>query len=97
LNILNLIPVWMLDGGQAALALGKNERLLLLTGTLALWLVFRENVLLFVALGAGFRAFVKDAPPNPSRFILLYYVAVLAALGLLMRMLPGSGFGPGPR
>jgi Zn-dependent protease len=95
LNILNLIPVWMLDGGQAAIALGKNERLLLLTGTLALWLVFRENVLLLVALGAGFRAFVKDTPPNPSRFILMYYVAVLAALSLLMRMLPGHGFGPG--
>jgi Zn-dependent protease len=94
LNILNLIPVWMFDGGQAAKALGKNERLLLLTGTLALWLVFRENVLLFVALGAGFRAFVKDAPPNPSRFILLYYVAVLAALSLVMWLLPGSGFGP---
>jgi Zn-dependent protease len=94
LNILNLIPVWMLDGGQAAIALGKNERLLLLTGTLALWLVFRENVLLLVALGAGFRAFVKDTPPNPSRFILFYYVAVLAALSLLMWFLPGRGFGP---
>jgi Zn-dependent protease len=94
LNILNLIPVWMLDGGQAAIALGKNERLLLLTGTLALWLVFRENVLLLVALGSGFRAFVKDTPPNPSRFILLYYLAVLAALSLLMWTLPGRGFGP---
>jgi Zn-dependent protease len=94
LNILNLIPVWMLDGGQAAIALGKNERLLLLTATLALWLVFRENVLLLVALGAGFRAFVKDTPPNPSRFILMYYVAILAVLSLLMWMLPGRGFGP---
>jgi Zn-dependent protease len=94
LNILNLIPVWMLDGGQAAIALGKNERLLLVTGTLALWLVFRENVLLLVALGAGFRAFVKDTPPNPSRFILFYYVAVLAGLSVLTWMLPGSGFGP---
>jgi Zn-dependent protease len=94
LNILNLIPVWMLDGGQAAKALGRNERLLLLTGTLALWLVFRENVLLLVALGTGFRVFVKDTPPNPSRFILFYYVAVLAALSLLMWTLPGRGFGP---
>ena len=94
LNILNLIPVWMLDGGQAAMALGKNQRLLLLTASLALWLVFRENMLLFVAVGAGFRAFIKDTPANPSRFILFYYVAVLAALSLLMWTLPGNGFGP---
>jgi len=26
LNLLNLIPIWMLDGGQAALALSKMER-----------------------------------------------------------------------
>ena len=29
LNLLNLIPVWALDGGQAALALSKMERIVL--------------------------------------------------------------------
>jgi Zn-dependent protease len=93
LNVLNLIPVWMLDGGQAAQALGRSERLLLLTGSLALWLVFRENVLILVALGAGYRVFIRDAPSHPSRFILAYYIAVLAALTLVLWMMPGHGFG----
>jgi Zn-dependent protease len=38
LNALNLIPVWSLDGGQAAEALSKLERIGLLTLCLALWL-----------------------------------------------------------
>ena len=93
LNVLNLIPVWMLDGGQAAQALGKIERLLILAASLALWLLLGEKVFILVALGAGVRTFIKDTPPEPSRGILIYFIAVLSALGLVMWMLPGQGFG----
>jgi Zn-dependent protease len=93
LNVLNLIPVWMLDGGQAALALGKIERWLIAVASLVLWYVLGEKVFIFVALGAGFRSFMKDTPPNPSRGILVYYLAVLTGLGLVMWMMPGQGFG----
>jgi Zn-dependent protease len=96
LNLLNLIPVWVLDGGQAALALSKTECMLLLTACLALWLVLHENAFFLVALGAGYRAFLAaDIPPHPSRSTLLYFVAVMAALGLVLRLMPGQGFGPG--
>jgi Zn-dependent protease len=95
LNILNLIPVWMLDGGQAALALSKMERIILLTACLALWLVLGENMFFLVALGAGYQAFfLRDFPARPSRTITAYFIAVLAGLGLLMHFLPGKGFGP---
>ena len=40
LNLLNLIPVWMLDGGHAALALEQVERIILLMACLASWLLF---------------------------------------------------------
>lgn len=93
LNVLNLIPVWMLDGGQAAQALGKIERLLILAASVALWFLLGEKVFILVALGAGFRMFIKDTPPHPSRGILIYYIAVLTALGLVMWMMPGQGFG----
>jgi Zn-dependent protease len=94
LNVLNLIPVWMLDGGHAALALSKMERVILLTASLALWLLLGENLFFLVALGAGYQVFLAgDLPARPSRVTMVYFIAVLTALGVMMRMLPGQGFG----
>jgi len=93
LNLLNLIPIWMLDGGQAVLAIDKRDRIVMLTVCLLLWVVFKENVLLLVALGAAFRLFTKDLPSNPSRMATAYFLIVLTSLGLVMRMMPGQGFG----
>lgn len=95
LNLLNLIPVWMLDGGQAATALSKNERILLLTACLALWLVLGESVFFLVAIGAGYQVFMAGGlPAHPSRWTTVYFLTVLAALGLILRLMPGEGFGP---
>lgn len=93
LNVMNLIPIWVLDGGQAIHALGKTERIILLTSALALWLLLRENVFFLVALGVVWRLFTKDLPAQPSPRTLIYFIAVLAALGFLMRLMPGQGFG----
>jgi Zn-dependent protease len=94
LNLLNLIPVWVLDGGQAALALSKMERIVLLTACLALWLVLGEGMFFLVALGAGYQVFFAgDLPPRPSRATTIYFVAVLTALGLIIRLMPGQGLG----
>lgn len=94
LNVLNLIPVWSLDGGQAALALSKLERIGLLTLCLLLWVMLGEGVFFLVAIGAAYRIFTKDLPPVPSRATSLYFAAVLTCLGLVMWILPGQGFGP---
>jgi Zn-dependent protease len=93
LNVMNLIPIWVLDGGQAAAALSKTERMILLTASLALWLLLRENVFFLVALGAGWQLFTKDLPVHHSRRTLAYFVVLLAALGCVMRLMPGEGFG----
>jgi Zn-dependent protease len=93
LNVLNLIPVWMLDGGQAALGLGKLERIALLTVALLLWLGLGDAVFFLVAAGATFRLFTKDIPQAPSRFITLYFIVVLVLLGVVIRIVPGHGFG----
>jgi Zn-dependent protease len=94
LNVLNLTPVWVLDGGQAALALSKMERIILLTACLALWLVLGLGVFFVVAIGAGYQVFFAGRfPPHPSRSTTVYFVAVLIALGVILRMLPGQGFG----
>src|SRR5882757_7653334 len=92
LNLLNLVPVWILDGGQAALALSKTERIVLLTACLALWLVLGENMFFLVALGFGYQVFFAGhLPARPSRATTVYFLAVLTALGVMIRMMPGQG------
>lgn len=92
LNLLNLIPVWMLDGGQAALALSKMERIILLTACLALWLVLGQSMFFLVALGAAYQVFLAgNLPAHPSRLTTLYFVAVLTGLGVMLRLMPGQG------
>jgi Zn-dependent protease len=93
LNLLNLIPVWVLDGGQAILPMNKTDRIVLLTACLALWLVLGENMFFLVALGAGWRLFTKDAAAHSSWRTSVYFVALLAALGGLIRALPVQGWG----
>ena len=94
LNLLNLIPLWILDGGQAVLALSKMERAVLLAACLVLWLVLGQNMFFLVALGAAYQVFfAKDLPTHASRATTIYYIAVLTALGVIIRMMPGSGLG----
>jgi len=94
LNLLNLIPVWALDGGQAALALSKAERIVLLIAGIALGLGFKQNMFFLVALGAGYRAFfAADLPAHPSRATTVYFVLMLTALGVIIRLMPGHGLG----
>lgn len=93
LNLLNLIPVWVLDGSQAATALSKNERIVLLTACLAFWLVIGESVFFLVAIGAGYQVFMAgNLPAHPSRLTTVYFLAVLAALGVVLHLMPGQGF-----
>jgi Zn-dependent protease len=94
LNVLNLTPVWVLDGGQAALALSKMERIVILTTCLALWLVLGQSLFFVVAIGAGYQVFFAgNLPPHPSRTTTIYFVAVLIGLGVILRLMPGQGFG----
>jgi Zn-dependent protease len=94
LNVLNLTPVWILDGGQAAFALSKMQRVLLLTACLGLWLVFGQGVFFVVAAGAAYRAFfANDFPAHPSRATAIYFLIVLTALGAILWLMPGQGSG----
>ncbi len=94
LNILNLIPIWVLDGGQAATALSKAERFVLLAVCLLLWLFAGEGLFFLVAVGLTYRLFTKDLPPQPSPSIAAYFAGVLVALGALIHMMPGTGLVP---
>jgi Zn-dependent protease len=88
LNVLNLIPVWVLDGGQAIQPLNKTERIVLACAALLLAAIFGQPVLLLVAAGATYRAFAKDTPAAPNRGVLAYYLLILTALALVLRLAP---------
>jgi len=88
LNVLNLIPIWVLDGGQTIIALDRDERIVLVCAAVLLAAVFRQPVLLLVAAGAAYRLFTKDMPAEPNRAVMVYYLIVLAALGFVLRLAP---------
>jgi Zn-dependent protease len=94
LNVVNLTPVWILDGGQAANALDKSQRFVLLAACLALAAWTRDWSFAIVAAGTVYRLFTKDLPPMGSSRVMGYYLAVLAALGVVMYLIPGRGFLP---
>jgi Zn-dependent protease len=94
LNLLNLIPVWIFDGARATLALGKMERIVLLMAALGLWLVLGENLFFLIALGAAWQAFfARNLPARPSPFTAAYFVALMTALGVILKLFPGHALG----
>lgn len=92
LNAVNLIPVFILDGGQAVLALSKVERALLLAASVGLAALLTQWTFLLVAAGMLWRLFTKDEPEQGSPRTTLYYAAVLTALAFVMWIMPGSAF-----
>jgi Zn-dependent protease len=93
LNVMNLIPVWVLDGGQAVLALNKAGRLMILGVSVVLGIWLHESAFYLVALGAGWRLFTRDQPSQPSPTATVYFAGVLACLGSILWLMPGKGFG----
>jgi len=94
LNILNLTPVLIFDGGQAAHALNRAERFAVLVVCLLLWLYVHNVVLLIVAAGMVYRLTTKDLPPMGSTRVAAYFIGVLAGLALVVRLIPGQMFAP---
>jgi Zn-dependent protease len=88
LNILNLIPVWTLDGSQAFIALGVVERVGMLATALAMWAYTGENMFLFVVGGIVYRLFTKDKPAEDDWGTWFYFVAVMAGLAWILHLTP---------
>ena len=95
LNILNLIPVWVLDGGQAVNAIGLVERAALLVLSLGLWYYSGQGLFLFVAAGFVWSLFVasrsselRERPSDWSTWT--YYAALLIALAVVLHAVPNT-------
>jgi Zn-dependent protease len=94
LNILNLTPIWILDGAKAADALSKAERFVLLAVTLVLWAYLSQGLFFLVAAGIVYRLFTKDLPPIPNPQIAVYYASLLIGLAAIVYIIPGQGLLP---
>jgi len=88
LNVLNLIPVWMLDGAKAVDAMGKPERAALLAASIAAFAWVHEGVFLFVGAGVAWRLFKRDQPEHEDWGTWLYFVALLVALAAVLHAVP---------
>jgi Zn-dependent protease len=90
MNLLNLFPVWILDGAGATNALDKADRWMLLGACVLLAFSFQVWPFLLLAGGVGFRLLTKDFPPVPSRATLAYFIGVLILLGGILHFVPMS-------
>ena len=88
LNIVNLIPVFGLDGAQATYALDRTQRWLVLATTLIFFGWLQEWPFLFVAAGMAWRIYQGGYADKPSTRTLIKYVLILFALGILMYVFP---------
>lgn len=90
INLLNLIPVWRLDGGQAIEAIGRPGCIGIALAALLLAAWLSQLILLLVAGAAIYRAYTRspsaEAPPNLG--LSAYFIALLAALSYLSTLAP---------
>ncbi|MEO8662807.1 MAG: site-2 protease family protein [Bryobacteraceae bacterium] len=80
INLFNLIPIWQLDGARGWRSLTRQQRYVVLGLTAVLWLLTSEPMLMLIAIGAGYRLFLKDHANEPDSTGLMYYGILLGAL-----------------
>jgi len=88
LNLLNLVPVWQLDGGKAVESLSTQERVALLIAAVTIGVLAHQGMFLLIAAGAVYRLFTKDKPKREDWRSLVYYVVVMALLAAVVWVSP---------
>jgi len=91
LNALNLVPVWILDGGHAFVALSRPMRFGVLVASLVLWLGLHEGIFFLVALGTLWRLFfAKDVPEEEDYRMGAFFIALMLGLAFLSHATQGQ-------
>lgn len=96
INLMNLIPVWRLDGAQAIAAIDRVGRIAIAVASVLLAAYFTQPLVLLVAGGAMFRAFGKDVPTETSRNygVTTYFIVLVGVLSYFCTLAP---LGAAPR
>jgi len=88
LNLLNLIPVWVLDGSGAVQPLDRMGRASLLVFAVLLFWWSGQPTLLLVAAGLGWQLYRKQLPTDGSVTVQIYFAALMAVLAWLLHATP---------
>jgi Zn-dependent protease len=81
INLLNLAPVWQLDGSRAFRALSRKQRWIAVAVLAAIFVLLRDFMIGLVLVTAIVRAFGKDAPQSGDSRTLADFWFLAAALG----------------
>ena len=91
LNLLNLIPLWQLDGSRGFRALDRRGRWLVVGAQAALWLATGESLFFLLVLAGGYRCIADRAPAEGDTRALLELLLLVASLGALCTIpVPGA-------
>ena len=88
LNLLNLVPVWILDGAGAARSLDRMARGSLLVFCLVLWWWSGELTLLLPAAGFAWLVYRGAETDNSSLRVQVLFATLLGVLGWLIHATP---------
>jgi Zn-dependent protease len=88
LNLINLIPVWMLDGAGAIRPLDRFGRVSLLFFSILLFWWTGEASLLLLTAGFAWQLYRKEIPADGSVAVQLYYAGMMTALAWLLHVTP---------
>lgn len=88
LNLLNLIPVWVLDGSGAVRPLDRLGRISLLVFAVLLFWWTGQLTLLLVAAGFGWQLYRKPIPHDGSVTVQIYFAALMTVLAWLLHVTP---------
>ena len=84
INLFNLIPVWILDGGFAFAALTRQQRLIIGATALAMLFATGVGVNALLLLGLGYRVFIaKDHAETPDWRATIEMAGLIVTLSVL--------------
>jgi Zn-dependent protease len=83
LNLLNLLPVWSLDGGRGFRSLTRGERWAAAAAAGVAWWATHEMLLAFLAIVAAARAVISEGAAEADGGALAQFIFLVAALSAL--------------
>ncbi len=80
INLINLMPIWGLDGAKAFQTLNRPQRWLAVTAAATAWAVTEDVFVLFIVITGAFRAAAEKPAPKPDSGVVFQYIALVAVL-----------------
>jgi Zn-dependent protease len=84
LNLINLIPIWQLDGSRGIHSLTRAQRSMVAGAALVLFALLRVKLLLAIVLVCIYRLFTRDWPKESDSAGTIQFVWLLIALACVM-------------